>query len=302
MQDTLFKLLPIFCYFAIGLLLKGKSIAERQHGEFLLRLVFFVTVPLLILLTIAKTPITSERLLLPLANILINLACMITTLAYVRLKKLPRITIGTLLVSTMIINNAFMFPFILAIYGEHGLADAILFDFGNALMMSTVAYATAFHYSDAAHGQGNMLLKILRSPIVLALLVGLLMSLFGVTMPTTLTAILTPLASMTSPLLLISLGILFSLRIHDLHTVFTAVLIRMLGGLIFGLATATMLGFDGQTYIIVALCAAAPVGFMAITFASLAKLDLELASNITSLSILAGLILTPLLILIFGHP
>lgn len=301
MLDTLFKLLPIFCYFAIGLLIKRKGIAERHHGEFLLRLVLFVTLPMLILLTISKTPITTDRLLLPLANILINLACIVATLLFCRLNTLPRITTGTLLVSTMIINNAFMFPFILAIYGESGLADAILFDFGNAVMMATVAYATAFHYSGTTHGQGTMLLKILRSPIVLALFISVLMSVFAVTMPAGLTAILSPVANMTSPLLVISLGILFSLRINALQIVLSAVLIRMLGGLLFGLATATVLGFDGQTYIIVILCAAAPVGFMSITYASLAKLDLELASNLVSLSLLAGMILTPLLILIFDH-
>jgi predicted permease len=301
MLDTLSKLLPIFCYFAIGLLIKRQGIAERHHGEFLLRLVLFVTLPMLILLTIAKTPITSDRLLLPLANILVNLSCIVATLLFSRLKSLPRITTGTLLVSTMIVNNAFMFPFILAIYGEHGLADAILFDFGNAVMMATVAYATAFHYSAGGHGQGTMLFKILRSPIVLALFISVSMSVLNIAMPAGLTAILSPVANMTSPLLVISLGILFSLRINQLHTVLSAVLIRMLGGLLFGLATATVLGFDGQTYTIVILCASAPVGFMAITYASLAKLDLELASNLVSLSLLVGMILTPLLILIFGQ-
>jgi predicted permease len=54
--------------------------------------------------------------------------------------------------------------------------------------------------------------------------------------------------------------------------------------------------------VVVALCSGAPVGFMALTYSSLAKLDTELSSSAVSISILAGLIYFPLIMLYFGVP
>lgn len=52
----------------------------------------------------------------------------------------------------------------------------------------------------------------------------------------------------------------------------------------------------GQTLLVVILCSAAPVGFMALTFASIADLDRPFASKTVSLSILLGLIYIPVMI------
>ena len=66
-------------------------------------------------------------------------------------------------------------------------------------------------------------------------------------------------------------------------------------GLVIGVLLATAFRLRGLALIVVSLCAGAPVGFNAATYAVLAKLDAELASSIVSASILAGLIYIPLL-------
>ncbi|MDX1563603.1 MAG: AEC family transporter, partial [Gammaproteobacteria bacterium] len=70
--------------------------------------------------------------------------------------------------------------------------------------------------------------------------------------------------------------------------------------LLFGVGFAWAVGLEGQSFVVVALCSAAPIGFMALTFTSMAKLDMELTTNAVSLSILIGLFYTPLLVLWFG--
>jgi predicted permease len=77
-----------------------------------------------------------------------------------------------------------------------------------------------------------------------------------------------------------------------------AVTIRMVLGLAFGLAFATLAG-SSQTFTVIALCSAAPIGFTALTFTSMAKLDMELTAPAVSLSILTGLVYIPVLILLF---
>jgi malate permease and related proteins len=290
MTDILLQLLPIFAFFAIGVLLKVAGFAERSHGDFLLRLVFFVTLPLLILTTLPNARLSAEKAMLPLANIVVNLLCLGAVLLVMRRQSLPRATQGAMVMNTMTSNNAFLFPFILSIYGESGFADAILYDFGNAIMVATITYIAAFKYSDEAHDNLSMLKRLIKSPLLWALGTGVVLSVTGTALPETVSRVATPLAQMTSPLILIALGIFFSLSLRHMQLVL---------GLAFGLGFAALAGLQGQTFTVIALCSAAPIGFTALTFSSMAKLDMELTTTAVSLSILIGLVYIPVLILLF---
>lgn len=300
MPAILLQLLPVFVYFGIGLLIRRAGIAEKSHGEFLLRFVFFVTLPLLILTAVPGIVFTWEKALLPGVNVGVNLACMAVALLVARLQGHDRRTTGTLLVSTGIANNSFMFPFILAVYGQSGFADAVLFDFGNALMMATFVYALAFRYGGAQHGRWTMLLRILKSPLVWSLFLSVGLALTGIRLPALVLTAITPLGQMTGPLILIALGIFFSLTLANLPLALLTAGIRMGGGFVAGLVLATLLGLEGTTFTVVVLCSAAPIGFNALTYCSLAKLDPDLGASAVSISILAGLVYIPLLIVLLG--
>src|SRR5690606_36576364 len=299
MADVFLKLAPIFFYFLVGVALRRSGLAERSHGDFVLRLAFFVTLPLLILLTLPQATLTAEKAVLPLANIVVNLLCLGAVLLATRPLRLPKPTQGSMAMSTMIANNAFMFPFMLAIYGDSGFAGSVLFDFGNAVMVATVTYATAFRYSDERYDRLTMLKRIVKAPLFWALALGVALSVTGTAIPPLVVDIVDPVAQMTAPLILIALGIFFSLSMRGLRLVGLALVIRMGLGLLFGVGFATAVGLEGDTFAVVALCSAAPIGFMALTFTSMAKLDMELTTNAVSLSILLGLVYVPLLVLLF---
>lgn len=298
MLATLSQLIPIFVFFAIGVLLRGQGLAERQHGDFLLRFVFFVTLPLLILNSVSRIDFTGDKAVLPLLNIGVNLGCFALTLLVARWKGLDRTTTGTLLVGTTIVNNSFMFPFTLAVYGEAGFADAILWDFGNAIMMATFVYAMAFRYGGEAQQGWGMLLRILKSPLVWSLVISVVLALSRTPLPAQVVAVAAPLGQMTGPLILIALGIITSLKLAKLDLALWTIGIRMVFGLVCGVLLATLAGLDGTTFKVVALCAGAPIGFNAVTLCSMAKLDTDLSSSAVSLSIVAGLVWIPGLILL----
>src|SRR5690606_12059968 len=299
MAEILLQLAPIFVYFLIGVLIRRAGVADRSHGDFVLRLAFFVTLPLLILTSVSETRLTADKALLPVANIVVNVLCLGVALLATRPMRLARATQGSIAMSTMIVNNAFMFPFILAIYGDTGFADAVLFDFGNALMVATVTYATAFRYSDESFDRAAMLKRIAKAPVFSALLLGVVLSVTDSSLPPFVIRVIDPVADMTAPLILIALGISFSLSLADARLAALAIAVRMGLGLAVGLAFATLAGFEGETFAVVALCSAAPIGFMALTFTSLAKLDRRLTSTAVSLSILVGLIYIPVLMFFF---
>lgn len=299
MAEIILKLAPIFFFFLIGVVLRRAGLAQKSDGDFVLRLAFFVTLPLLILLTLQNATLTADKAWLPVANIVVNLLCLGTMLVLTRPMRLPRPTVGAMAMNTMIVNNAFMFPFILAVYGESGFADSVLFDFGNAIMVATVTYATAFRYSDEPYDKFSMLKRIAKGPLFWALAIGVTLSTTNTPLPQSLVAVIDPVAQMTAPLILIALGIFFSLTLKQLQLVGLTLFIRMGLGFLFGLGFATLVGLEGDTFVIVALCSGAPIGFMALTFSSLAKLDTDLTTTAVSLSILFGLIYVPLLMLLF---
>lgn len=302
MIEILIQLAPIFLYFGLGIILKTAGLADKSHGEFILRLVLMVTLPLLILSTLPMTPITPNKAMLPLASISVSFACMLVTLLLIKFMSIERKQAGTMLVSTMILNNTYMFPFILVVYGSAAFTDAILFDFGNALLMSTYVYILAFRYGGEDQSCMDMLKKLVRSPIVWAILVSLVLAIIGLPLPQPIVTVIDPLAQMTAPLILISLGIFFSINIEEVKLVGLTVFVRMGMGLLFGIAIANYLNLNETTFIVVALCGGAPVGFNALTFSSIAKLDTALSSSAVSISILAGLVYFPLLMLYFGVP
>jgi hypothetical protein len=299
MLEVLSQLAPIFVFFAIGVLLRRLGLAQKSDGDFVLRLAFFVTLPLLILLTLGNTELTADKIWLPVANIVVNLLCLGAMLLATRPLDLDRPVLGAMAMSTMIVNNAFMFPFMLAVYGESGFADSVLFDFGNAIMVATVTYATAFRYSNEPYDRFSMLKRILKGPLFWGLAIGVALSVTDTSLPPGIVNVIDPVAQMTAPLILIALGIFFSLSLKQLRLVGLALFIRMGLGFVFGIGFATLVGLEGQTFVVVALSSGAPIGFTALTFASLAKLDTDLTTTAVSLSILAGLVYIPLLMLLF---
>jgi len=298
MLTALVQLLPVFVSFGLGILLRSLGLAERTHGDFLLRFVFYVTLPLLILTAVPSLDFHAGKALLPVINILVNLACMSFAYAAIRLRNFNRKIAGTLVVNTGIVNNSFMFPFILAVYGQSGFADAILFDFGNAVMTATFVYALAFRFGGERSGGWTMVIRILKSPLVWALFVAVLLAISGRSIPPLMLSVIAPLANMTGPLILIALGIFVSLKLVNLPVALMTAGIRMGGGLLAGLFLATVLGLEGVTFTVVVLCCSAPIGFTALTYSALAELDTDLSASAVSISLVAGMIYIPVLILV----
>jgi predicted permease len=300
MFEILLQLLPVFAYFALGILLRHQGLADKNHADFLLRLVFFVCLPLLILNSVSRLELNATTALLPISNVLVNLICLGAAFILIRVLKLSRPQAGTVVVNTSISNNSYMFPFVLAVYGQAGFAEAILYDFGNAVMMATLVYALAFRYGGEAHDTWVMLRRISRSPLIWSLILSLCIALSDWELPVLVSRVTEPLGQMTAPLILIALGVVFSMQFRQLPLALGIVGVRMVLGLCAGLAVATLFGFEGVTYKAVVLCSAAPIGFNALTYCSLAKLDSELSASAVSISILAGMFYIPIIIYVLG--
>ncbi len=296
MLEIYIKLLPVFAYFFLGVLLKTLKLARDDHGALLLKVMFFFTLPILVLVKLTETQLSLGKAYLPLMNIGINFICLGVMMLLTRRLEIARTTLGVMLLGSMIMNNFFMFPFIITVLGDEAFVDAMIFDIGNAVTTMTLAYAIAFRYGPENLKLSNIVLNVVKLPVLWALVVAISLNLGEIRLPVPVLKILEPVGLLTMPFILVALGIYFSLKIRNLRLLLMTIGVRMLLGLLIGFSFVVLFDLQGVTAAVVILCGSAPIGFNSLTFSSLAKLDMNFASSVVSLSILIGLFSIPILL------
>jgi predicted permease len=286
-------LVPILVYFLTGVLLRRTRWVNAGHATAIFRFVFYFTLPALAFTAIADKHLSLDSAALPVTGFLVNSACVAMALLYARRAGLDSRMTGTLVLGTGIANTVFIFPFVLAVLGPSALGDAVLYDIGNAIFVATVAYGLASRFGDPAGATvWSSTAKILRSPLFVAVFAAIIVSVGGIATPPWLRTALEPLGSATPPLILVALGVGFSTaRLRD-SVVYATVLVRMAGGLVTGLVLVFVFSLQETTALTVLACAMAPVGFNAVTLASIGKLDVEHATASLAVSIVVGFVTT----------
>lgn len=291
-------LLPIFAYFLVGFLLRTFGLASGEQAAFLFRLVFYVTLPALVFGAISDAELTRRTMLLPIAGTTVNVICAAAAIFYVRATKTDNRKAGAVVLGAGIMNTAFVFPFILSVLGRPALAEAVLFDIGNAIFVGIVAYPVSLYFGDAGvQSAASYLVRTLRAPIFISVAAALIVNLLQLPIPAAVTGILSPLGATTVPLILIAVGISFSTAGFFGRLTIATISLRMLLGFVVGLCIVWVLGFEGVTAAIIVVLAAAPIGFNSVSLASIGKLDTDQAAAALSVSVGIGLVTTTLLLL-----
>lgn len=291
---------PVILIALIGFLLKRLGIFRREDGDLLLLLVFNVSLPALIFDAFTQIKLSIDYLFLPAITVVTISTMYLISYFISGAFRLPRKTRGTFIIGTMILNNGFLFPFIYGMYGDEGMARILLFDFMNGFLAFTWVYYLACRYGGNSQHRRTMTKKLLMSPPVWAIILSISLNLSGASIPTFLQDTFKILGEVTIPLIMIALGIYFSPRLIRPLPAFSAILIRMVIGLLIGYVFSEALNLEGLTRTIVLLGTSAPIGFNTLTFASLEDLDKDFAASLLSFSILAGMIYVPLFIFFNG--
>lgn len=291
------SLLPLFAFFLIGVVLRRTGLVGAEQATVLLRIVFHVTLPALAFTAVAQAELRRDLALLPVIGFLVNACCMVAAYLYARATRSSRDDAGTMMFGAGMANMVFMFPFIQSALGPAALAQAVILDLGNAVFLATVANSVA---SRLAHRDTlsifDALLRLGRSPLLIALVAAIAMNVGDVAVPSSVSAIARPLGQVTVPLTIIALGVAFSVRDLGGMVSVATVLLRMLVGAAVGATFVWLFGLDGTMALVVVASAAAPIGFTSVTLAAIAKLDTNRAAAAVSLSVLAGLVTTTLLL------
>jgi predicted permease len=298
MSELLSKLAPVLITFFLGIILKKGGILNKNDGDLLLKIVFYLTLPALIVLSVSAIQISRDLIFLPFIALATIVLTFLFFLSAGRFFAGERRVKGTAAIGAMIMNVGFLYPFIIAAYGHSGFARAVIFDFGNGLMVVTFVYYIACRHGDPANHPIKIFKKLCASPPLWALAAALTLNISNLALPLFIKAALESIGNVTIPLIMLSLGVYFTPALVRYPLLIFVLVIRTAGGLGCGLLFAELFDLQGLTRSIAVICAAAPVGYNTLTFSSLAELDVEFAASLVSISIALGILYVPVLILI----
>lgn len=290
------ELLPIFLLIFIGILIRYFGVVKKTEAGLFLKLVFFVTMPALVLTNIPNTVISKDFVFLPIIPPIIGLILFIITGTVGKKLKLDAKTLGVFIISSLILNTAFIFPFVSMLYGQEGISKILIFDVGNAIMIFGFAYYQACKYGNTSLSRKELLLKFLRAMPLWAILIAVVMNLTGLKLEGSLYTFAKITGDITIPLLLISVGIFFQPKLSYLKVSVIAIFIRMGLGMLLGLLLAHLFQLEGLTKKIAILATATPMGYNVLTFSSIENLNKEFAADLVSTSILIALFYVPFII------
>lgn len=294
MTQVFVQVFPVIMTFLTGLIIKRFKLLSSKEGDVLLKLVFYIGIPAIVLKSIPKIEISKDLAVLPFSAVAVLLSSGAAALFSGFALKREKTEIVTAVVGATIMNLGVVFPFITAFYGELGLAMALVFDMGNILFVFTITYFIADKFG-TKKTSGFSMTGFLKSPPIIAILTALIIKFTGFKIPLVIADFIEFNAKMVFPLIMIALGLKFTPGKKFSWFLVASILSRMGIGFTAGFIILSILNIDLEIKKAVLLCCAAPVGFNTMTFSVLTGLDDDFAASIVSYSVVAGIIGLPLL-------
>ncbi len=302
MNPIITQSLPIIGLVGVGFLLRQIGVIRAGEGTVLTRLIMNATLPAVIFLSVAKAEVAPSRLVvLLLCGITVPLIQRAIAGFVVSRFHIERSIAGVIVISTMAAQvGFFLFPFFQLVYGSEGLGRLAAYDVGNSLVASSYCFYLALSYgSKPPIGWRASLKRILALPILWAGLLGLFFGISRIQLPDLLNRLLETLGTANTPLAMLALGTFLQLRYPNWKPMALTVALRMGMGLLIGLAIVSLVPLDAMERAAVGVGAAMPVGMVVLVYAVAEGMDAEFAAGVISLSILVGLVVTPILLALF---
>ena len=287
----------MFLYMAIGGLLFQKGLITKEGSKSLANLLLYVVLPCVVVKSfcVARTPERTSGLLVSfLAALGILLLAM--AVSHLLFKKNPIDDFGA-----AFSNAGFMgFPLVAAVQGS----EAIFYAAGFVALLNALqwTYGQSLISGDPGYRSPKAILK---NPLVLSLLLGILIFCFEIPVPAIASDLLAALAALNAPLAMVILGVYLAQTdpktlFNDPHLYVVAaarlVLIPLLTILVLKLLPAEYAAI-ATTLVIVA---AAPIGSNVAVYAQKLGKDYAYAVRGVCLSTLLSAVTMPLLMLLVG--
>lgn len=289
------KLMPIILYFLIGYTLKLFKILKKDEASILIKLVFYLMTPAVIISSMSKMKFTETLIYYPISAICIHIFMYFFSLFIANKLNISEKEKIIFRGSTSIMNMTFVLPFFIVFFGEKNVYLLSLFDAGNLLMVTTVVYSI-FITSDK--GIFDKLKSVLKSPLIIALIIGGVLNLAGIKLPEGIEITIQNIANITGTLIMIALGAYFTPKFSKIKLSIIVILVKMIGILFVGFIIGKVLPIDDMGKMLILLGAISPVGNNVLSYAMVTNGDMEMATNVISLSNIISFISISLLLIL----
>lgn len=287
---------PIFVILGLGVWLRRIGMLTDAFVEAGTRLVFNIALPALLFISIGKTHIGQSA---NLALVGYGLAATLTVFALSEV--LAKVLVSQARDRGVVVQGAFRsnmgiigLAYCANAYGETGLIAASLYVGLVTILFNILSVVTLSRSLNRAQGAAPMLRSIATNPLIIAILLALVVSASGWTLPRVLMQSGQYLADLTLPFALLCTGASLnfqSLRSELANTVLATALKLLLVPLVYTLG-AIALNFRGMNLGIVMLMASAPTAAASYVMARAMGGNAPLAANIVAFSTLGSLFTT----------
>ncbi|MEM7511664.1 MAG: permease, partial [Bacteroidota bacterium] len=241
MSLALQKTLSILLLIGIGILMKKKIKQKEQLGG-IKTLILSIALPATIFIALLKINIEPELFMLPIMALGFNL--IMFGLAYMVLPKLGVSKMGAdhktlIMLFGSLAPGLSCFPFIVEYLGEETLAWAALADVGNKVYGLILLYMIAMHWYLSIHQKDqkvsskekikSLLLSLIKEPINMVLVVGLLFLSFGLTLtslPEFIQQSVKWMSNLMTPMILLFIGLAVKVRKGDFNKIICMLFLR----------------------------------------------------------------------------
>jgi malate permease and related proteins len=184
-------------------------------------------------------------------------------------------------------------PILYLAFGDEGVSQAVLYYIPYSLLLCSLGIYLASGKKGLRRGIG----AILRTPLIYAAVIGLVLNVTGVALPEVVTTSFHFVGQAAVPLMLLVLGMSIGhIRFAQIPLTLTASVIRMGGGFAVGMLTVWLLGLTGVTRAVVLFEAAMPSAVVVSALCTKYKNEAELVSSIVLTTTLMALGAIPALL------
>ncbi len=289
MRDIVTIVLPAFFTIALGYLFGRFS---RQSSVALIDVAMYIATPCLVITSMLSTPIVlSEAVELWASGLLIMAGTFLLARFVFAWGKTKHSGLYLPIVFPNTVNIPF--PIIYLAFGAEGLASSALFGVPFGILIYSAGIYIAAGRPDLRQG----LSVVLRTPLIYSALLGLVLNLAGVALPDLVMDSLAFVGQASMPLMLLVLGMnIGKIRLSHLSTTLVAAVLRMGGGLAFGLLAVWLLGIAGIPRAVVIFQSAMPSAVTCALLATKYKNEAELISSVVLVTTLASVMVIPALL------
>lgn len=291
------KLMPIILYFLIGYSLKKFGVLKKEEAGVLIRLVFYLMSPAVIITSMSSMKFSETLIYYPISAICIHIFMYFLTLIIANKLKISDKEKVIFRGSTLIMNMTFVLPFFIVFFGEENVYLLSLFDAGNLLMVTTVVYSIFITNSGSLL---NKIKTVLKSPLIISMIIGALLNITGIRLPKGIEITIQNIASITGTVIMIALGAYFTPKFSKLKLSVIVILVKILGVLFIGTILGKVLPIDEMGKMLILLGAMSPVGNNVLSYALITDGDVEMATNVISLSNIVSFIAISVLLVLFN--